>query len=151
MPYSKRLHNSLNKASKQHIALTEKFNEFTHFIKQCLETPSVASHNISISLQQLDNGIFTTTFAGRTTTFVFTTALEDNGDLEGTVRCFIKHEFPEPKQIRLGEFAFTETGLTNLKLPNEGSRIGIANDFGTLHIALHLIREGLRAFRMAAR
>jgi hypothetical protein len=151
MPYSKELHNSLNKASKQHIALMEKFNEFANFVKHCIDTPSVASNNITISLQQLDKGIFTTTFAGRTTSFVFSSALEDNGDLEGTVRCFIRSDFPEPKQIRLGEFAFNENGLTNLKLPNEDSKISIANDFGTLHIALHFIREGLRAFRMAAR
>jgi hypothetical protein len=149
MPYSKQLHNHLNKISEQHVVLTEMFVEFAKFIKLCLENPSVSSHNIDISLQQLDKGIFTTTFAGRTTSFVFSTAIEDNGNLEGNVRCYIKKEFPEIRHVQLGEFTFNNEGLTNLKLPNEDSKISLANDFGTLHIALHFIRQGLRAFRMA--
>ena len=146
MPYSKELHNSLNHVSAQHIILTEKFNEFAKFVKNCVDNPSIANKNIVLSLQNLDKGIISTAFAGRTTTFVFNTILKDDGNLEGSVRCFILHDFPEPKQIRLGEFAFNLEGVTNLSLPNEDSKITMNSDFGTLHIVLHFIREGLRYF-----
>ncbi|NOT11366.1 MAG: hypothetical protein HOP23_05965 [Methylococcaceae bacterium] len=144
MPYSKHLHNSLDKISQQHIVLTDKFKEFANFIKHCIETPSVANNNITVSLQHLDKGVFTTVFADRTTSFVFSTALTSTGSLVGNVKCFIKKEFPEPKQVHIGEFTFNEDGHTSLKLPNEDSKINMNNDFGTLHIILHFIHEGLR-------
>jgi hypothetical protein len=143
MPYSIQLHNSLDKASAEHKTLALKFQEFARFVKDCTQTPSVANHSITASLQNLDKGIFTTTFANRTVSFVFTSLLQENGNLGGYVQCFVFKEFPEPKQVKFGEFNFDETGRTNLKLPNEDAQIDIANNFGTLHIALHFIRESL--------
>jgi hypothetical protein len=143
MPYSIQLHNSLDKASNEHKALALKFQEFARFIKDCTQTPSVSNQNIAVSLQNLDKGFFTTTFASRTVSFVFTSFLNENGNLMGIVQCFICKEFPETRQIKFGEFNFDETGRTNLTLPNEDAQIDIANNFGTLHIVLHFIRESL--------
>jgi hypothetical protein len=143
MAYSIQLHNSLDKVSTEHKALALKFQEFARFVKDCTQTPSVANHSISVSLQQLDKGFFTTTFASRTVSFVFNSVLQESGNLEGYVQCFVFKEFPEPRQIKFGEFKFDEAGHTNLKLPHEDAQIDIANNFGTLHIALHFIRESL--------
>jgi len=143
MSYSIQLHNNLNALSVQHTALASKFREFARFIKDCFQTPAVSNHNITASLQHLDNGYFTTTYANRTISFVFTSLLDDSGNLIGYVQCYIKKEFPEAKQIKFGEFTFNEEGHTKLKLPNEDAEINIADNFGTLHIALHFIRESL--------
>lgn len=143
MPYSIQLHESLNKLSPQHAALASKFREFARFVKDCVQTPSISSHNITASLQHLDNGYFTTTFANRTISFAFTSVLEKNGNLVGNVKTYVKHEFPEQKQVKFGEFTFDQEGHTSLKLPNEDAEINIADNFGTLHIALHFIRESL--------
>ena len=143
MPYSIQLHNSLNKIAIQHKELALKFQEFARFVKDCTQTPSVANQSITVSLQHLDKGFFTTSFARRTVTFVFTSLLDESGNLQGNVKTYVQAEFPEPKQIKFGEFTFDETGHTNIKIPNEDAQINIANDFGTLHIALYFIRESL--------
>lgn len=143
MPFSKQLHNSLDQASTQHKLLTAKFKEFAEFIKHCLETPSVANHNITVSLRTLDQGNFSTNYANRTVTFVFNSILKENGSIVGNVKCYVLKTFPENKQVEFGEFEFDAEGSTNLTLPNEDAKINIANDFGTLHIALHFIRLSL--------
>lgn len=143
MPYSIQLHNSLDKVSTKHKALALKFQEFARFVKDCTQTPSVANQSITVSLQSLDKGFFTTTFASRTVSFVFTSFLQESDDLVGNVQCFILKEFPETRQIKFGEFNFDEAGHTNLKLQNEDAQIDIAGNFGTFHIALHFIRASL--------
>lgn len=143
MPYSIQLHNSLNKIAIQHKELALKFQEFARFVKDCTQTPSVANQSIAVSLQHLDKGFFTTTFARRTVSFVFSSLLDESGNLHGNVKTYVLTEFPEPKQIKFGEFTFDETGHTDIKIPNEDAQINIANDFGTLHIALYFIRESL--------
>jgi hypothetical protein len=143
MPYSIQLHTSLDNFSSDHKALAIKFQEFARFIKDCTQTPSVANHNIIASLQYLEKGFFTTTFASRTISFVFSSFLEESGNLVGNVECFLLKEFPEHAQVKFGGFTFDTTGHTNLKIPNEDAAMNIANDFGTLHIALYFIRESL--------
>lgn len=151
MAFSKQLHNYLEQASNQHFALSEKFKEFASFVKGCMQTPGVANHNISVSLQTLDQGYFSTTYANRTVTFVFNSFRQESGNLAGTVsgnlagnvKCYVHKQFPESKQVEIGEFEFNEDGNTNLNLPGEDAKINIANDFGTLHIALHFIRLSL--------
>lgn len=143
MPYSKQLHNSLEHASGQHKALNEKFVEFASFIKGCVQTPAIENHYMSVSLQSLDHGYFSVVYANRTVTFVFNSLLKGGSDLAGNVKCYVHKQFPESKHIELGEFDFDEDGHTNLVLPNEEAKINIANDFGTLHIALHFIRLSL--------
>jgi hypothetical protein len=144
MPYSIQLHNSLNKIAVQHKELALKFQEFARFVKDCTQTPSVANHSIIVSLQNLDKGFFTTTFARRTVSFDFTSLIDENDNLQGVVTTYLHTEFPEPKHIKFGEFNFDESGHTNIKIPNEDSKINIANDFGTLHIVLFYIRESLK-------
>jgi hypothetical protein len=144
MPYSIQLHSSLNKIAVQHKELALKFQEFARFVKDCTQTPSVANHSITVSLQHLDKGFFTTSFARRTISFVFTTVLDEKESLQGVVTTYDFSEFPEPKQTKFGEFTFDETGHTNIKIPNEDAQINIANDFGTLHIVLYYIRESLK-------
>lgn len=143
MPYSIQLHKSLNSIAIQHKDLALKFQEFARFVKDCTQTPSVANQSITVSLQNLDKGFFTTYFAKRTVTFVFTSELDENENLQGIVKTYALSEFPEPKQIKFGEFSFDDSGHTNIKIPNEDADINIANDFGTLHIVLYYIRESL--------
>jgi hypothetical protein len=143
MPYSIQLHKSLDKASTQHTILTSKFKEFAFFTKDCMQSPRISNHNIIASLQHLDKGYFTTSYAGRIVSFVFASCLDEFGTMVGVVKCYLQKDFPECKQIEIGEFIFDEEGHTNLKLPNEDAKISIANDFGTLHITLHFIHESL--------
>ncbi|MCX7088755.1 MAG: hypothetical protein NTV00_11970 [Methylococcales bacterium] len=144
MPYLIQLHDSFDKAASQHKALSTVFNEFANFVKDCIQTPSIANHSITASLN-LSQGFFTTTFAGRTVSFVFTSSLasSDSENLVGNVRCYIKKEFPEPKQIEFGGFTFNEEGFTNINIPNSEDTIRITNDLGTLLMALHYIHESL--------
>jgi hypothetical protein len=144
MPYMLQLHDNLDKASTQHTALASVFREFANFVKDCIQAPSIANHSITSSLH-LDHGFFTTTFAGRTVSFVFSSSLEDEKsvNLVGNVQCYIKKEFPEPKQIEFGGFTFNEEGYTNIKIPDSNETIHIANDIGTLLMALHFIHDSL--------
>jgi hypothetical protein len=142
MPYLTQLHDNLDKASDQHAALTSVFDEFANFVKDCIQTPSIANHSITAALH-LDQGLFTTTFAGRTVSFVFTSSLEKSGNLIGNVNCYIKKNFPEPKQVEFGGFTFDAEGYTNINVPNSNETIHIANDLGTLLMALHFIHESL--------
>jgi hypothetical protein len=142
MPYLTQLHDNLDKASDQHTALTSVFDEFANFVKDCIQTPSIANHSITAALH-LDQGLFTTTFAGRTVSFVFTSSLEKSGNLIGNVKCYIKKNFPEPKQVEFGGFTFDAEGYTNINVPNSNKTIHIANDIGTLLMALHFIHESL--------
>jgi hypothetical protein len=144
MPYLRQLHDNLDKASDQHTALTSVFEGFANFVKDCIQSPSIANHSITASLHR-DQGFFTTTFAGRMVSFVFTSSLEDevSGTMVGNVKCYIKKEFPEPKQIEFGGFTFDEKGHTNIKIPDSNETIHIANDLGTLLMALHFIHDSL--------
>ncbi|MEQ1544858.1 hypothetical protein [Methyloglobulus sp.] len=142
MPYLTQLHDNLDKASDQHTALTSVFDEFANFVKDCIQTPSIANHSITAALH-LDQGLFTTTFAGRTVSFVFTSSLENSGNLIGNVKCYIKKNFPEPKQVEFGGFTFDAEGYTNINVPNSNETIHIANDIGTLLMVLHFIHESL--------
>lgn len=138
------LHDNLDKVAKQHIALTSVFKEFAHFVKDCVLAPSIANHNISVSLH-LDQGFFTTSFANRTVSFVFTSLLESEEceNLIGNVTCYLKKDFPEPKHIKFGGFNFNENGHTNLKIPDSNETVHITNDLGTFFMALHFIHQSL--------
>ncbi|MEQ1557507.1 MAG: hypothetical protein ABL933_01035 [Methyloglobulus sp.] len=142
MAYLTQLHDNLDKASDQHEALAAVFEEFANFVKDCIQTPSIADHTITAALH-LDHGLFTTKFAGRIVSFVFTSSLEKSGNLIGNVTCYLKKEFPEPKQIEFGGFTFDEQGYTNINVPNSNETIHIANDLGTLLMAFHFIHDSL--------
>lgn len=144
MSHLTRLRDNINKASKQHMALAAVFEEFAHFVKDCVLSPALANHSILVSLH-LDQYCFTTSFAGRLVTFVFSSSMEDknNGDLIGNVTCYLKKDFPEPKQIEFGGFTFNEAGITNVEIPGSNETIHITNDLGTFFMALHFIHDSL--------
>lgn len=144
MPYLNQLDDHFDKASSQHKALTTVFEDFANFVKDCLQATSTTNQNIIVT-PNLSQGLFTTSFAGRTVSFVFTSSLEDvaNGCMVGTVTCYIKKDFPKPKQIEFGSFTFNEEGRTNIKKTDSDETICISNDLSTLHMALHFIYESL--------
>jgi hypothetical protein len=142
MAYLAQLHDNLNKASKQHEALAAIFNDFANFVKDCTQSPSIASHSITAILH-LDHGFFVTTYAGRTVSFVFTSAMEPDGNMTGSVTCYLKKNFPEQQQVEFGGFTFNGDGQTNINIPNSNQTIQIANDLGTLLMALHFIYDSL--------
>jgi len=143
MPHSNKLHDSLDTFARQHKELALKFQEFARFVKDCTQTPAVANHSITVSLQHLDSGFFTTSFASRTVTFVFKSFLDDSETLQGNVKTYLQQAFPEPKQFQFGEFVFDEMGHTDIKLQDEDAPVNFANDLVTLDIVLHFIRESL--------
>ncbi|MEQ1638513.1 MAG: hypothetical protein ABL903_17725 [Methylococcales bacterium] len=144
MPYFTQLHDNLDKYSTQHIALSTVFEEFANFVKDCIQSPSIANHSITADLH-LSRGFFTTTFAGRTISFAFTSILEnqESTNLVGNVKCYIKKEFPVCGLVEFGGFTFNEEGRTNIKIPPSEDTIRITNDIGTLLMALHFIHESL--------
>ena len=142
MAYLVHLHDNLDKATDQHEALAVVFADFANFVKDCVQSSSIASHNITATLH-LDHGFFATTFAGRTVSFVFTSSMGSDGNLIGNVHCYLKKNFPEPRQIEFGNFTFDEAGYTNINVPNSNETIHIANDLGTLQMALHFIYDSL--------
>lgn len=143
MAHSNKLHNSLDTYARQHKELALKFQEFARFVKDCTQTPAVANHSITVSLQHLDRGFFTSTFATRTVTFVFKSFLDENETLQGNVKTYLQQDFPESKQILFGEFKFDEDGHTDIKLQDEDTPVNFSNDLVTLDIVLHFIRESL--------
>jgi hypothetical protein len=96
-----------------------------------------------VSLQHLDSGFFTTTFATRRVTFVFKSFLDESETLQGNVKTYLQQAFPEPKQLLFGEFVFDENGHTDIKLQDEDAPVNFSNDLVTLDIVLHFIRESL--------
>jgi hypothetical protein len=142
MAYLAQLHDNLHKVSDQHTALASVFEGFANFVKDCIQSPSIANHSITANLY-LEQDFFTTTFAGKTVSFVFGTTLEQDRNLVGNVTCYLKKNFPEPKLIEFNSFTFNEEGFTNINIPNTNDTIHIANDLGTLLMALHFIRESL--------
>ena len=76
MPYSNKLHDSLDIFARQHKELALKFQKFARFVKDCSKPLAVANHSITVSLQHVDSGFFTTSFASRTVTFMFKSFLD---------------------------------------------------------------------------
>jgi hypothetical protein len=138
----KQLHQTLESASSQHKALTSKFEEFAKRVDSQVTAAAFHINGMTLS-QHLDQGFFTTSFVGRTISFVFTSSLEGGGSMLGIVKCYLQKDHPEPKQIQLGEFTFTASGKTNLKASDEVDTIIINDDRAALYVALHFIHESL--------
>src|SRR5271169_2246391 len=65
----------------RHNELSSRFGEFALLVKSKVGEQSFHIKGITTS-QHLDKGYFTTTFAGRTIVFVFTSLLEGSGNLK---------------------------------------------------------------------
>lgn len=136
------LHLRLEGASNRHAQLAAKFQSFAKFIEEQVTAEHFHIKGISASLQ-LDKGYFTTTFAGRTVRYTFSSTTSENGTLIGTVACDLLKEHPEKTLISVGGFTFTPNGQTNLKDPEDGDPIIIDSDTPALYVGLHFIHESL--------
>jgi len=139
----RQLYQNLVGASNRYKPLASRFEEFAKLVESQVAQPAFYIKGITTSLH-LDQGYFTTTFAGHTIVFSFTSLLEGNGSLKGNVQCYLKKEFPEPLHVKICEFNFDDSGRADLKAPDKGIGIFIDDDDrGALHTALHFIHESL--------
>lgn len=136
------LHQSLEKASNRHRQLAAKFEQFAKFAAEQVAAPAFHIKGISVSLN-LDQGFFTTCFAGRTLHFRFESVHEENGTLVGKVTCHLKKEFPASEYIPIGDFRFTGNGQTTLVDPTEKDPITIDVDLAALYIVLNYVHDSL--------
>ena len=136
------LHQDLEKASNRHRQLAAKYEQFARFVAEQVTSAGFHIKGISISLN-LDQGFFSTTFAGRTLQFMFESVPNESGTLVGKVTCYLKREFPTPEYISIGDFQFTGSGQTNLVNPEENDPITIDYDLAALYVALNYIHKSL--------
>ena len=136
------LHQNLEKTSNRHRQLASRFEQFAKFVAEQVTAQLFHIKGIGISLC-LDQGFFTTTFAGRTLQFVFASVPEETGTLVGHVTCYLKKEIPALEYIPIGEFRFTGSGQTTLVDPKKNEPITIDVDLDALYVALNFIHESL--------
>lgn len=136
------LHQQLETVANRHSQLAAKFQAFAKFVEEQVTAPMFHIKGISISLH-LEQGYFTTTFAGRTLRFDFSSALPENGSLIGTVTCSLVKELPEISFVSVGKFTFATSGKTNLNNPEDGDPIIIDDDIPAQYVGLHFIHESL--------
>ena len=136
------LHQNLERNSNRHRQLFAKFELFAKFVDEQVSAPAFHIKGIGIS-SNLDQGFFSTTFAGRTLQFRFESVSEENGALVGKVTCYLKKELPALEYISIGDFRFTGNGQTTLVDPNENDPITIDNDLAALYVVLNYIHESL--------
>ena len=136
------LHQQLETVANRHTQLAKKFQSFAKFVEEQVTAPTFHIKGISVSLH-LEQGYFTTTFAGRTLRFDFSSALLESSSLVGTVTCSLMNEFPENSLVSVGEFTFNGSGITNLNNPEDGDPIIIDQDIPAQYVVLHFIYEGL--------
>jgi hypothetical protein len=136
------LHQNLERNSNRHRQLFAKFEQFAKFVDEQVSAPAFHIKGIGTS-SNLDQGFFSTTFAGRTLQFQFESVSEENGPLAGKVTCYFKKEFPALEYISIGDFRFTGNGQTTLVDPNENDPITIDNDLTALYVVLNYIHESL--------
>ncbi|MBP8168321.1 MAG: hypothetical protein KAX99_01550 [Azonexus sp.] len=136
------LHQNLEKNSNRHRQLVAKFELFAKFVDDQVSAPAFHIKGIGIS-SNLDQGFFSTIFAGRTLQFRFESVFEETGTLVGKVTCYLKKEMPALEFIAIGDFRFTGNGQTTLVDPNENDPITIDNDLAALYVVLNYIHESL--------
>lgn len=136
------LHQELERATNRHRQLAAKYEQFVKFVAEQVVAPAFHIKGIGISLN-LDQGSFSTTFAGRTLYFIFESVSGENGALVGKVTCYLKKEFPALEYISIGDFQFTGSGETTLVDPMENDPINIDIDLAALYVVLNYIHESL--------
>lgn len=132
----------LETIANRHLQLATKFQAFAKFVEAQVTAPTFHIKGISVSLH-LEQDYFTTTFAGRTLHFTFSSGLSENGSLVGTVMCGLMKEIPKKMMVPVGDFTFTGSGKTNLNNPEDGDPIIVDEDIPALCIGLHFIYQGL--------
>ena len=138
------LHQQLGTVSNRHSLLAAKFQSFAKYVEEQVTVPNFHIKGISVSLH-LEDGYFTTAFAGRALRFSFSSALSENGSLIGTVTCVLTKYFPEKLFVPVGEFTFSGNGKTNLVAPDDGDgdAIIIDDEIPALYVALNFIHGSL--------
>jgi len=132
----------LEKASNSHNQLSALFSQFGKSVESQVSAPNFHIKGITVSLH-LEKNYFTADFAGRSVMFVFSSSLDSSGTFSGNVQCYLHNEFPEPIHVKFGEFNFSESGQTDLKIPNVRTRIALNEDLHSLYLALDFIRNCL--------
>ena len=138
----KQLNQTLETVASRHLQLISRFDTFANFVESQVTSQTFHIKGITSTLH-LEQGFFTTTFAGRTLHFVFSSTTEDGKTLFGNVACYLKRELPEQAHIEIGKFTFNGGGQTNFIEPEENDPLTIASDISSLYIALHFINESL--------
>lgn len=136
------LNQQLEAAANRHLQLAGRFQVFAKFVAEQVTAHNFQIKGITTSLH-LEKDYFTTTFAGRSLRFTFSSALSENGSLLGTVTCALMNDDPEKSLVPVGEFTFTGNGKTNLIAPDDGDPIIIDDDIPALYVGLHFIHESL--------
>lgn len=136
------LHRNLETASNRHKVLFEKFGQFANSVKALVSNPQFHIKGIGVSLN-LDQGYFSTSFAGRTLHLRFESTAGEHGSLVGKVTCYRQTDFPTQVISSIGDFQFKGTGETNPLAPAENKTIFINDDLQGLHIVLNYIHESL--------
>lgn len=136
------LYSSLSRAESIHSKLEAIFQNFAKIVEAQVTDKTFLIKGISVSLH-IENGYFTTTFAGRVLRFSFSSVPSGNDSLDGKVTCVLINEFPEKVLVPIGEFTFTASGMTSFTSPDTGGRLYVDDDLPTLVIALNFIHESL--------
>ena len=108
----KQLNGQLINAAAQHAKLAAKFTALAQHVKAQVNEAHYPVKGITAILH-LEQGFFSTTFAGRTLSFVFTSSFVAEASLSGHVRCYLKKYFPQHEQVLLGGFSFSASGKTS--------------------------------------
>jgi hypothetical protein len=138
----KQLHDQLGNAALQHRKLAAKFAEMAKHVEAQVSAPHYPVPDIVTALQ-LEQGVFSTTFAGRTLSFVFSSSLGTEGSLIGQVACYMKKDFPQPVQVALGGFGFSASGQTSRTVLPEHVPADMDTALGASLITLHFIHTSL--------
>lgn len=136
------VHTKITKTSNEFSFLQSKFNKFFEHIESQINRPALKLKNIQIHKNA--DAFFTSTFAGRDLTFVFTTRLNGSGPLTGHIACYMQCKFPENKLILIGSFEFSTSGKTTLIVEeNDCDPAQLDHDGHALCIFLEILYKSL--------
>lgn len=136
------VHKKIDNSSHQFSLLQNHFNKFFGHIEVQLSTPHLQSKGIQS--QKYSDAIFTSNFAGRDLTFVFTAIRNESETLVGRVTCYVLSKFPEEKYILIDSFDFSTSGKTKFKIGDaNGDPAQINHDSHALCIFLEVLYKSL--------
>lgn len=136
------LRQNLHSASRRHMLLARRFENFAKFLTDQVTNQGFFIEGIKTSLA-LEQGFFTITVFGRILRFDFSSTLSNSGSLIGTVICSLVKDFPERVSVEVGQFTFSGEGKTSLSSQEDNDPIIIDDDLPSLYVGLHFIYEGL--------
>lgn len=136
------VHAKINKASHEYSLLQNHFNTYFNHVQSQVNEPVLKSKGIQVSKSAPD--CFTSNFAGRDLTFVFTTILNGSGSLTGRVTCYMLCKFPEEKFIQVDYFEFSTSSKTTLVVEeNDDDPAELDHDAHALCIFLESLYKSL--------